>query len=283
MPVPPPRSGRGDTVEKRRCDSRARPRRIFAFSNLRPQKTAATGPFKRLASTCIFEKNKVYYRLIPGLTEISAHERHMPVHTERMGSHLSADYVLKLDPEKIKEMPMVDLAFEVLKAANTPFYYRDLMNEVAKLRGFTEEQINEVIAQLYTEINIDGRFACVGNNVWGLKRWYPVEKDAESVGGGKGLRIINDDDDDDEDLYTEDEEESFVSDEETYDLFDEDREEIYGEGEDAVDLDDDVVLDDDEPVLDDEDLDVGGDEDLPEDLDDADADDFLFDEDEEER
>jgi DNA-directed RNA polymerase subunit delta len=202
-----------------------------------------------------------------------------------MGSHLSAEYVLKLDPEKMREMPMVDLAFEVLKAANTPFYYRDLMNEVAKLRGFTEEQINEVIAQLYTEINIDGRFACVGNNVWGLKRWYPVERDAESVAGGKGLRIINDDDDDDEDLYAEDEEGTFASDEESFDLFDEDREEIFGEGEDAVDVDDDVVLDDDDdPVLDDEDLEVGGDdEELADDLDDTDADDFDFDDDEDDR
>ena len=198
---------------------------------------------------------------------------------------MSAEYVLKLDPEKMREMPMVDLAFEVLKAANTPFYYRDLMNEVAKLRGFTEEQINEVIAQLYTEINIDGRFACVGNNVWGLKRWYPVERDAESVAGGKGLRIINDDDDDDEDLYAEDEEGTFASDEESFDLFDEDREEIFGEGEDAVDVDDDVVLDDDDdPVLDDEDLEVGGDdEELADDLDDTDADDFDFDDDEDDR
>ena len=40
---------------------------------------------------------------------------------------MSSDITLKLDPERVKEMPMVDLAFEVLKSANTPFYYRDLM------------------------------------------------------------------------------------------------------------------------------------------------------------
>lgn len=177
------------------------------------------------------------------------------LHTERKGSHVSAEYVLKLDSEKIREMPMVDLAFEVLKAANIPFYYRDLMNEIAKIRGLSEEQINDVIAQLYTEINIDGRFACVGNNVWGLKRWYPVERDAEGsvTGGGKRPLIINDDDDDDEDLYVEDEEDTFTSDEEHFDLFDEDREEIFDEGEDPAEVDDEVVLDDDEdPVLDEE-------------------------------
>jgi DNA-directed RNA polymerase subunit delta len=200
-----------------------------------------------------------------------------------MGTHLSAEYVLKLDPEKIREMPMVDLAFEVLKAANTPFYYRDLMNEVAKIRGFTEEQINEVIAQLYTEINIDGRFACVGNNVWGLKRWYPVERDTDGSvsGGGKRPRIINDDDDDDEDLFGEEEEDTFASDDENFDLFDEDREGIFDEGEEGADVDDDVVLDDDEDAqLDDDLVDDSDDDLLDDDLDDSDEDEFE-DEDEE--
>ncbi|MGG1312819.1 MULTISPECIES: DNA-directed RNA polymerase subunit delta [Cohnella] len=183
---------------------------------------------------------------------------------------MSAEYVLKLSEEKIRELPMVDLAFEVLKAANTPFYYRDLMNEIAKLRGFTEEQVNELIAQVYTEINIDGRFACVGNNVWGLKRWYPVEKAEEAVGGSaKRPRIINDDDDlDDEDLYGEEEEETIVADDDVYDLFDEDREEIFDEGEEAAELDDDVELEEDDPDLEVElDEEVVEDEELEEELD----------------
>jgi len=161
---------------------------------------------------------------------------------------VSAEYVLKLNEEKIRELPMVDLAFEVLKAANTPFYYRDLMNEIAKLRGFTEEQINDLIVHVYTEINIDGRFACVGNNVWGLKRWYPVEKADEAVtGSGKRPRIINDDDDlDDEDLYGEDEEEVVAADDENYDLFDEEREEIFDEGEEAAEIDEEVEIEEEE-------------------------------------
>ncbi len=194
-----------------------------------------------------------------------------------------AEYALKLDSEKIREMPMVDLAFEVLKAANTPFYYRDLMNEVAKLRGFTEEQINEVIAQLYTEINIDGRFACVGGNVWGLKRWYPVERDTDGVaGGGKRPHIINDDDDEDEDLYGEEEEDTFTTDDENFDLFDEDREEIFDEGEETAEVDEEVVLDDEEDaVLDEELVDEEDAEGEDEDLADSDEDEDLADEEDE--
>ena len=89
---------------------------------------------------------------------------------------MSSEYPLKITTEQAREMPMVDLAFELLKSANTPFYYRDLIMEIAKIRGLSQEEINQVIAQVYTEINIDGRFACVGSNMWGLKRWYPVER-----------------------------------------------------------------------------------------------------------
>lgn len=171
---------------------------------------------------------------------------------------MSGEIRLKLDPERIEEMPMVDLAFEILKAANEPMYYRDLIREVGRVRGLTDEQINDVIAQIYTEINIDGRFACVGNNVWGLKRWYPVDRSEDPSLGTSRPRIINDDDEEEEDLYGE-EEEAYVTDEEEYGLYDEDGDVLFGGSDEDVDVDvdDEVPIDDelDEPVvLDDEDL-----------------------------
>lgn len=117
---------------------------------------------------------------------------------------------------------MVDLAFEVLKASNTPFYYRDLMQEIAKLKGLSDDGVMNVIAQLYTEINIDGRFACVGTNLWGLKRWYPVDKSEDGVNNTKHPRIINDEDDDEEDYYTE-EEETYTEEEGEYTSLDGER------------------------------------------------------------
>ncbi|GBF77815.1 putative DNA-directed RNA polymerase subunit delta [Paenibacillus sp. 598K] len=155
---------------------------------------------------------------------------------------MSGEVTLKIDPERLKEMPMVDLAFEVLKTANTPYYYRDLMMEIAKVRGLSQDEINEVIAQVYTEINIDGRFACVGSNMWGLKRWYPVEKSEDPIGNAKRPRIINDDDDEEEDVFAEEEEEVFVADEEDYDVYDEDSEEIFPDGEDDSGVDEEEEL-----------------------------------------
>lgn len=189
------------------------------------------------------------------------------------GSNLT----LKLDPERMKEMPMVDLAFEVLKAANTPYYYRDLMMEIAKIRGLSQEGINQFIAQVYTEINIDGRFACVGNNTWGLKRWYPVERSEDPVGNAKRTRIINDDDDsEEEDLFADEEEDTYASDDEDYDVYDEDHED-FEEAEEDAEVDEEVEIEDEE-------MDEEVDEEIDEDSEEEDGeDDFEDDEDEEDR
>jgi DNA-directed RNA polymerase subunit delta len=164
---------------------------------------------------------------------------------------MSSEYKLNIPAEQAKEMPMVDLAFMVLKAANTPFYYRDLMTEIAKIKGFADDKVMDVIAQLYTEINVDGRFACVGNNLWGLKRWYPVDnKSDDNVTGAKRPRIINDDDDDldEEDVFHE-EEETYTADEEDFDTFDEDREDVSSDEEEEEfyeeeDIDEDEEVED---------------------------------------
>lgn len=176
---------------------------------------------------------------------------------------MSTPLNLKIDPDKVQEIPMVDLAFMILKVANTPYYYRDLMNEVAQLRGMSEEEINEAIAQLYTEINIDGRFACVGTNLWGLKRWYPIERSEDPVASSKRPRIINDDDDDLEDDDFVEEEDTYASDEEEdYDAIDEDSDdELFPDDDedDVEEVEDDEMLGDEE--LEEEDGELAEDED----------------------
>lgn len=188
-----------------------------------------------------------------------------------------AETVLRLTPEQIRETSLVDLALEWLRATNKPHYYRDLMNELARLRGLSEEEVNDVIARLYTEINMDGRFLCIGNNVWGLKRWYPTDKTAEkSVGGKKFLRKdIDWEDEEDEDVFEEEEDEVEVEEEEDLFLFgrnkdedeEEDVEDLGNEDEEAEVLIDEEgelpeVLEDEDVEDSDEELDIDEDEEL---------------------
>ncbi|OFW75819.1 MAG: DNA-directed RNA polymerase subunit delta [Alicyclobacillus sp. RIFOXYA1_FULL_53_8] len=164
--------------------------------------------------------------------------------------------------EEIMQLPLVELAWEILKAKKEPFYFRDLMDEIQTLRGMSKEQVLDVIARLYTEINVDGRFLCIGQNVWGLKRWYPVDKTAEKATGKRFVRSTGDAfSDDDEDLDEDYDDDVVLPDEiEEPPLFaadDEDAEEEAEEFEAAED-DADFVEEEDgelaegEPLLEDE-------------------------------
>ncbi|WP_078556186.1 DNA-directed RNA polymerase subunit delta [Bacillus alkalicellulosilyticus] len=78
--------------------------------------------------------------------------------------------------EELKEMSMIEIAYEVMKEEKNPFTYNDLLKRVADLKGMSNEDVTNRIGALYTDLNIDGRFLCVGANTWGLRSWYPVEK-----------------------------------------------------------------------------------------------------------
>lgn len=126
-----------------------------------------------------------------------------------------AEAAISLNPQQIEEMSLIDLTYVILRQTNKPFHYRDLMAVVARFKGLTEEQINEVIARLYTEINIDGRFVCIGSNVWGLKRWYPTDKaQAEKAAGGKKF-VRKDIDEDDDDFYDDEDDDVVYAEDET--------------------------------------------------------------------
>lgn len=139
---------------------------------------------------------------------------------------------------------MVDIAFEILKETNQPQNFRDLMNQIAALRNMSEEEMMKMIAQVYTEVNIDGRFVCLGDNIWGLKRWYPMETVEETHESGKKKKVPLDDDFD----YDEEVEDDLVEefdDEDEIELLDDDDE------FDDDDLDDEAL--DDEEILEEED------------------------------
>ncbi|MDR6225479.1 DNA-directed RNA polymerase subunit delta [Desmospora profundinema] len=152
---------------------------------------------------------------------------------------MSEQLAKQMSPDEIRETAMVDLAFHMLKEKGEPILYRNLMQEVAQLKGFTEEQINHYISQLYTEMNIDGRFICVGKSLWGLRGWYPTEQATDSA-VAQNVKDDYSDELDEEDLF-DGEEDGFESEADTDDAdfeadFEEDGE--YDEDGDGDDEDD---------------------------------------------
>ena len=187
--------------------------------------------------------------------------------------------VEKYTSEELKEMSLIEVAFEVMNGGKTPYTFNEIMKEVARLLELSDEEVNEKIAQFYTDINIDGRFLSLGDNRWGLRTWYPVDKSEEDIvtvtkpKKKKAKKVAEEDFDDFDDVEDED-----------FDDFDEDLddEDLLDDDEDVLeeDLDEDDDEDDFEEDLDDEILDIDEDLDDEEEIDDEDE---FDDEDEEDR
>ena len=78
-------------------------------------------------------------------------------------------------------MSLVEVAYELLTAKKQSISFMELMDELTKLLDLSEQDVRTKIAQFYTDLNIDGRFLCHGDNQWGLRVWYPVDQVTEEI------------------------------------------------------------------------------------------------------
>ncbi|WP_338778895.1 DNA-directed RNA polymerase subunit delta [Metabacillus sp. FJAT-52054] len=171
--------------------------------------------------------------------------------------------------EEIKEMALIEIAHGLMTDKKEPVDFQDLMKEVTKLAGLTQEQVEEKIAQFYTDLNIDGRFIAVGDNKWGLRNRYPVDTLEEEMTvvpkvkkkkTKKAAAVADDFEEDDFEEAEEDEDLDF-DDLEDYD----DEEDAVDADLDDTDEDVDDEDDDDLEIIDDEDLDDDEEDDTDED------------------
>ncbi|MBD1372069.1 DNA-directed RNA polymerase subunit delta [Hazenella sp. IB182357] len=87
----------------------------------------------------------------------------------------------KLATERTVETAMVDLTYDLLKNKKEPLDFHDIMTQVSKMKQFTKQDVENYISQLYTEMNIDGRFVAVSRTLWGLKEWYALDQTTDSA------------------------------------------------------------------------------------------------------
>lgn len=83
--------------------------------------------------------------------------------------------------EESKKLSMIELANAIMLDEKKAMNFRDVFEKIAEIKGFSDEEKQTNIAQFYTDLNVDGRFITIGSNMWGLKRWYPVEAMDEEV------------------------------------------------------------------------------------------------------
>lgn len=173
--------------------------------------------------------------------------------------------------EQLKEMSLIELAYEILNSQKQPAAFKEILDEIAASLGLSEEEVRSKIAQFYTDLNIDGRFLSLGENRWGLRVWYPVDQTEEEVvtqtkpKKKKAKKVL--DEDEDIDFEDVDEEEldydDLLDDEEEIEELDED--EDFEDEELEEDLEDDLLDDEEdefEELEEDDDFEADEDEDL---------------------
>jgi DNA-directed RNA polymerase subunit delta len=166
--------------------------------------------------------------------------------------------------EELKEFSLMEMAFEYLENSKQPISFADLLQEIKKAAGISDEEIRTRLAQFYTDINVDGRFLSLGGNRWGLRVWYPVDTAEEEVVAvvkpkkKKAKKVVDEDELEDFDEVDEieddfddfDDEDDLLDDEEDLDIdevdeFDDDDDDDVIEDELEIELDEEDDLDDD--------------------------------------
>ncbi|AOT56978.1 DNA-directed RNA polymerase subunit delta [Weissella soli] len=85
------------------------------------------------------------------------------------------------DGQNKAELSMIEVAREILHERHETIAFQDLVQQVQEFTGKSDEEIQGRLAQFYTDLNIDGSFISLGDNVWGLRSWYPIDSIDEAV------------------------------------------------------------------------------------------------------
>lgn len=76
---------------------------------------------------------------------------------------------------------MIEVAHAILSQSGNAMSFVDLANAVQEFLGDSDKEIRKRLSQFYTDLNIDGSFISLGNNLWGLRTWYPFESIDEAT------------------------------------------------------------------------------------------------------
>lgn len=70
-------------------------------------------------------------------------------------------------------MSVTDIAYCVLKGHGKPLHFKELIQEILKVKPVRDDNPGRILAQMHTEINLDARFVHQGGGEWGLRDWQP--------------------------------------------------------------------------------------------------------------
>lgn len=88
----------------------------------------------------------------------------------------------KFKDQNKDELSLIEVAYEILNENKKEVMnFSDIINEIQDYLGKSDEEIKRALPQFYTDLNNDGSFLSLGENVWGLRKWYPYDSVDEEV------------------------------------------------------------------------------------------------------
>lgn len=80
------------------------------------------------------------------------------------------------------ELSLIEVAYEILDTSKKEaMNFSDIVNKIQDYLGRSDDDVKESLPQFYTDLNNDGSFLSLGENVWGLRKWYPFDSVDEEV------------------------------------------------------------------------------------------------------
>ena len=156
--------------------------------------------------------------------------------------------------EMVDEKSFIDMAYTLLHEKSDTMNLYDIIDEFKALGHYEDREIEDRIVQFYTDLNTDGRFLNVGENIWGLRDWYSVDDIEEKIAPTiQKFDILDKDDEEDKNLKLLGEDET--DDDDDIPAVTDDQETLNDPEEDDVDeeIDEsDIVIDEDDEDLDDD-------------------------------
>ncbi len=112
-----------------------------------------------------------------------------------------------------KNCSMADCAFGILSSMEGEISFKELFEEVCRLQEIPEDKKGDLIADLFTSLNLDGRFAVLKNNMVDLRsrrKYDEIKVDMQSLydaeEASEGSSDDSGDDEDEESKEDEDDE-----------------------------------------------------------------------------
>jgi len=97
-----------------------------------------------------------------------------------------------LDEQNKSELSLIEVAYAILQNNKKEMNFKDLYSEVGKYLGKKKKEMDKSIVDFYTDLNVDGSFISLGNDVWGLRDWYPFDSVDEETNHNEDVKEMSD-------------------------------------------------------------------------------------------